>query len=79
MATLIVVIRKLVVIIPVADPGLPVGGCGPIGGHGPLTWVLFGKNVCKNKRIGSCREGMHLACPLDLPMHAFLKLCQTLP
>ena len=32
-----------------ADPGFPVGG------HGPPTWVLFGENVCENKRIGSHR------------------------
>ena len=27
----------------------------PLGGRGPLTWVLFGKNVCKNERIWSHR------------------------
>ena len=38
------------------DPGFPIGGHGPIlGGHGPLIWVLFGENVCENKRIGSHR------------------------
>ena len=31
------------------------GGRHPLGGHGPLTWALFGENVCKNKRIGSHR------------------------
>ena len=37
----------------VADPGFPVGGVHPLGGHGPPTWALFGENVCKNERIGS--------------------------
>ena len=23
----------------------------PLGGHGPPTWVLFGKNECENERI----------------------------
>ena len=45
-------------LIPVADPGFPAGGVDPLGGHGPLTWLLFTKTVCKNKRIGSCRGGM---------------------
>ena len=37
----------------VVDPGFPIGGgVHPLGGHGPLTWVLFGENVCKNERIG---------------------------
>ena len=31
----------------VADPGFPVGG------YQPLMWALFGKNICKNERIGS--------------------------
>ena len=38
----------------VADPGFPMGGGGmsPLGeGRGPLTWVLFGKNVCE-KELG---------------------------
>ena len=29
------------------------GGMHPLGGHGPLTWALFGENVCENERIGS--------------------------
>ena len=42
--------------IAVADLGFPVGGRAPVrGGHGPLTWALFGENVCKNERIGSHR------------------------
>ena len=43
------------VVYPVVDPGFPVGGHAPIRGCGPLTWVLFGENVCKNERIGSHR------------------------
>ena len=31
----------------VADPGFPVGGGG---GRQPPTRILFGKNVCENKR-----------------------------
>ena len=34
----------------VADPGFPVGGRQPIGGHQPPTHTLFGKNVCENER-----------------------------
>ena len=43
----------------VADPGFPVGGGGakPLGGRRPLTWVLFGENICENERIGSCWGG----------------------
>ena len=29
----------------------------PLGGHGPLVWVLFSENVCDNERIGSHRGG----------------------
>ena len=49
---------KIFDIIAVADPGFSMGGGGghgPIRGHGPPMWVLFGENVCKNERIGSCR------------------------
>ena len=46
----------------VADPGFPVGG------RGPPTWVLFGKNVCENERIWSHRGGVGPARPLDPPM-----------
>ena len=39
-----------------ADPGFPVGGgVHPLGGHGPLMWVLFSENVCENERIVSHR------------------------
>ena len=40
---------------PVADPGFPIGGVDPLGGRGHPTQVIFGKNVCKNERIGSRR------------------------
>ena len=50
----------------VADPGFPVGGGG--GGRRPLPWVLFGKNVCENQRIGSRFGGGHWRPPPDLPM-----------
>ena len=41
--------------VSVADPGFPVGGRGPIRGHGPPIRALFGENVCENERVGSCR------------------------
>ena len=54
-----------------ADPGFPVGGRGPVlKGRGPPTRVLFGKNVCKNERIGS-RRGAYagkFCIHVDLPM-----------
>ena len=37
----------------VADPGFPIGeGVDPLGGHGPPTWVLFGKMYVKTKEFG---------------------------
>ena len=33
------------------------GSVDPLGGRGPLTWVLFGKNVCENERIWSRKGG----------------------
>ena len=50
-----------------ADPGFPTGGRGPVGGRGPPTQVLFGKNVCENEGIGS-RGGRAPGTPPDLPM-----------
>ena len=52
-----------------ADPGFPVGGRGPVRGHGPPTRALFSENVCENKRIGS-RRGWRVPGmpPLDPPM-----------
>ena len=38
-------------------------------GHGPLTWALFGENVCKNKRIGSHGGVCAGHAPLDPPMN----------
>ena len=38
----------------------PLAGRRPVGGgHQPPTCTLFGKNVCKNKRNGSCWGGGH--------------------
>ena len=48
----------------------PLGGRRVIGGHQPLMWVLFGKNVCENERIGSPWGGTHRQRPpLDPPMN----------
>ena len=52
---------------PVADPGFPGGGHGPVRGRGPPMQALFGKNVCKNERIGS-HGGVRPTRPLDPPM-----------
>ena len=49
-------------------------GVDLLEGCGPLTWALFSKNVCKNKRIGSHRRGMHLTRPLDLPMKWYQRI-----
>ena len=51
------------------------GGVDPLGGRVPPTWVLFGKNVCENKRIWSRRGGMRRACPLDPPMIYYIYSC----
>ena len=46
------------VLITGADPGFPVAGAWTrLGGHGPLTWALFGENVCENERTASRRGG----------------------
>ena len=39
----------------VADLGFPIGGVDQLGVCGPLMQALVSKNVCENKRIGSCR------------------------
>ena len=63
----------------VGDPGFSVGGERRAiggGGHQPPMQVLFGRNVCKNERIGS-GWGVHVggAPPLDPPMDfIFIKL-----
>ena len=42
------------VLFSVADPGFPIGGApSRWEGHRPPMRVLFSKNVCENKRIGS--------------------------
>ena len=57
-----------------ADPGFPIGGVDPLGGRGPPTWVLFGKNVCENKRIWSHGGGacIHFKLQLKLRLHVVL-------
>ena len=61
------------------DPGFSVVGLHPLGGRGPLTWALFGENVCENKRIGSHRGRAQGTPPLDPPMHnkCLYELVQT--
>ena len=49
------------------------GGVDPLGGRGPPTWVLFGKNVCENERIWSSRGSLCPARPLDPPMNRYTK------
>ena len=57
----------------VADPGFPVGGAGP------ATWVLFGKNVCKNERIGSHMGACaRHARPPDPPMTSHIHYTRNL-
>ena len=49
-------VQEIFSLVPVADPGFPVGVRGPIrGGCGSPMRALFGENVCKNERIGSQR------------------------
>ena len=65
--------NKFLIPLPVADPGFPVGerGAEQLGRHQPPTWALFGKNVCKNERLGSCVGGGGAgSTPLDPPMSA---------
>ena len=47
----------------VVDQGFPVGGAPTRWGWGPPTLELFGKNVCKNERIGSRLGGREPAAP----------------
>ena len=47
----------------------------PVGGHGPMTWVLLAKNVCENVRIGP-RRGCVPGTPLDPPM-MYLSNCKS--
>ena len=67
--------RKIIQLA-VADPGFPVGGAWTRwGGRGPPTWVLLGKNVCKNERIWSCRGGVRPARPPPPPRSANGWIC----
>ena len=56
--------------IAVVDPAFPIGGVWTHwgGGFGPPTQAFFGKNVCENERIGSCRGACARHAPLDPPM-----------
>ena len=73
--------QNLAFTYPVADPGFPVGGhgpvrgaCGPIGGIDPRCGLFSAKMYAKTKELGPV-GGMHPARrpPLDppmLPIHA---------
>ena len=52
-------VRKVTLYTVEEDPGFPVGGgTNTRWGVPTPAWVLFSKNVCENKRIGSgCGEG----------------------
>ena len=52
----------------VADPGFPGGGVDLLGGRGTPMRALFGKNACKNKRIGSRGGASTRHAPLDPPV-----------
>ena len=52
-SSLLKILILILVCCAMADPGFPVGGVDPLGGCEPPTRVLFGQNVCENKRIGS--------------------------
>ena len=63
-----------------ADPGFPVGGgANPHWrGRQPLTQLLFGENICKNKRIWSCWGGtrqklLYVDPPLELDIGVFFQ------
>ena len=57
----------------VADPGFPVGGIDPLGGHGPLTRPLFTENHAEMKELGPV-GGMCQARPPDPPMLVALSI-----
>ena len=63
----------------VADPGFPVGGVDPLGGHGPRHGCLLPKMYAKTKELGPvggvCRarparsaNGWHRTDNLKLPL-----------
>ena len=61
-----------------ADPGFPVGGrCAPMGGRGPPMQVLFGENVCENKRIGSHRGWRVPGTPPQIHQCISVDVCET--
>ena len=37
-----------------------LGGADPLGGHRPLTHMLFGENVCENENIDPVGGGGHM-------------------
>ena len=56
-------------VIPVADPGFPVGGVHLVGGRELPRRLHFVKFVCRNERIGSLGgRGVRRVGPLDPPM-----------
>ena len=64
----------------VADPGFPVGGVDPLGGHRTPMWAVFVENVCENERIGSRRGGCR--APGTAPVDCAIKMyspCQIAP
>ena len=52
----------------VVDPGFPVGGHGPRGGHGLPRQLHFEIFLCQTKESGPLR-GVHWALTLDPPMN----------
>ena len=48
----------------VVDPGFSVGrGADLLGGRRPPICTLFGENICKNEKTGSCWGGALAAPP----------------
>ena len=64
------------------EPGFPVGvggGHRPHWGHQPLTWALFGRNICENERIGSRGEAARWQWSMDPPLvkKRYISICDT--